>query len=55
MRGLSVVYRVLAVLSFAQALNWAAVNNLQHAAVTATIGLACCLLAEVNYGGETCR
>ena len=53
MRHLAVVYRVLAVLAFAQAINWASVGDLSSAAVTATIGCVCCLLAELNYGGET--
>ena len=48
MRGLPVVYRVLATLAFAQAINWASVGSLSSAVVTATIGLVCCALAELT-------
>ena len=44
--GLAIVMRVFAVLWFALAIQWESVDEHRHAAVTASIGVACFAYAE---------
>lgn len=46
MTHLATVYRVLATLSFAQAINWATVGETTHALVLVALGSMCFVVGE---------